>query len=103
MTVNAICTTFRREGREYKKVLSLPCMWQEVEADELKKYGSAAADNAAVFIADVYADVQKGDYIIKGSCEELDDKAAYNTLKVATVERNDYGSYAMRHLKLGVK
>lgn len=103
MITNTTCTIFRREGSQLIRILTSPCMWQETEAIEVKKYGEKSADKAAVYIPGINADIRKGDFILKGVHEELTDKQAYSSLTVSSINRNDFGSPHMQHLKLGVR
>ncbi len=99
MLTNAVCTVVRADGDEYKIIGVYPCMWQETESYEVKKYGAENADKAAIFIPGLSADVKKGDCIFRGEIEEIN---VENALTVMSVTPCDYGSEAMRHLELGV-
>ncbi len=103
MITNTSCTIFRRNGESLIKILYSPCMWQETEGYEAKKFGEKNADKAAVFIPDINADVRKGDYIVRGICDTLTDKQVYSALHVNSIDYNDFGSANMQHLKLGVR
>lgn len=103
MTVNGRCTVFRAAGRGIEKVGVFDCMWQEVRAAEVKKYGEENADTAKVFIPDIAADIRKGDYIFFGEMSDPTDKELYSGLHVHSITVNNFGSQNMRHIMLGVR
>lgn len=103
MITNASCTIFRRNGDLLEKILDSPCMWQETEGYEAKRYGTKNADKAVVFISDITVDIRKGDYIFKGSISDISEKELYSALHVNSIDRNDFGSANMQHIKLGVR
>jgi len=100
MLTNAVCTVVRADNDEYKIIGNYPCMWQETEGYEVKKYGTENADKAAIFIHDLSADVKKEDFIFRGEITEINLNEA---LTVMSVTRCDYGSEDMRHLELGAR
>lgn len=102
MITNAVCTIVRTaEDGTYFAVGEYPCMWQETETYEVKKYGEERADRAAVYIPDIGADVLKGDYITRGGISADIDVSAM--LTVSSVTRHDYGSADMQHVRVGAK
>lgn len=100
MITNAVCTVVRSD--ESRIVWHGECMWQEVKAHEVKKYGEERADNVTVFIPDISADIREGDMMIKGKYTDCD-HVIRNGLTVMSVSRNDFGSPDMQHLELGVR
>ncbi len=101
MPINTVCTVVRIIDGMYKIIGVYPCMWQETEGYEVKKYGVENADKAAVFIPEISADVKKTDYIFKGEISgEINVSEA---LTVMSVTRCDYGSADMQHIELGVR
>ena len=103
MITNGICTVFRTAGKTVLKAGTFPCMWQEVRAYEVQKYGEANADTAKVFIPDIAADIRKGDYIFFGEMNDPTDKELYSGLHVHSITVNNFGSQSMRHIMLGVR
>ena len=102
MITNAVCTIVRTaEDGSYFAVGIYPCMWQETEAYEVKKYGEERADRAAVYIPDIGADVLKGDYIARDGIS--DDIDVSSMLTVSSVTRHDYGSADMQHIRVGAR
>lgn len=100
MITNTICTIVRmNEHGGHTIVGTGPCMWQETEGYEVKKYGEESADKAAVYIPDVTVDVRKGDYI--GKDVSGDDTS--EMLVVMSVTRHDYGSADMQHIRIGAR
>lgn len=100
MITNAVCTAVRSD--ESRTVWQGECMWQEVKAREVKKYGEERADNVTVFIPDISADIREGDMIIKGEYNDCG-HVVRNGLTVMSVSHNDFGSEDMRHLELAVR
>ena len=78
------------------------CMRQDVKAYEVKQYGEERADNAAVYLPDMGADVAVGDYILFGDMPEDIHEAVRGGQKAVSVTRHDYGSENMRHIRIGV-
>lgn len=102
MITNAVCRIIRTlEDGTYSAVGEYPCMWQDTEAYENKKYGEERADKAAIFIPDISADVLKGNYITRDALSGNLDVSGM--LVVSSVSRRDYGSPDMRHLEVGAK
>lgn len=102
MITNAVCTIIRTlEDGSYSAVGEYPCMWQETEAYETKKYGEERADKAAIFIPDITANVLKGDYITRNAISGNIDVSGM--FVVSSVSRCDYGSPDMWHLEVGAK
>ncbi len=100
MITNAVCTVVRAEDDTYKIIGIYPCMWQEIEGYEVKKYGAENADKAAIFIPGLSADIKKEDFIFKGEIEEINLNKA---LTVMSVTPCDYGSEDMHHLEVGAR
>ena len=103
MITNANCTIIRSEDGDYRIVGTYPCMWQECEGYEVKKYGEENADKAAVWIPDLTAEVKKGDRIVRG---EISDVSAFDpdtALTVMSAAKHDYGSEEMRHVEIGAR
>ncbi len=101
MITNAVCTVVRADEGEYKIIGNYPCMWQETESYEVKKYGAENADKATIFIPDLSADVKKEDCIFRG---EITGEINLNeALTVMSVTRYDYGSGYMQHLEVGAR
>lgn len=100
MLTNAVCTVVRAYEGEYKIIGNYPCMWQETESYEVKKYGAENADKAAIFIPGLSADIKKEDFIFKGEIAEINLNKA---LTVMSVTPCDYGSEDMHHLEVGAR
>ncbi len=100
MITNAVCTVVRAEDDIYKIIGNYPCMWQETESYEVKKYGAENADKAAIFIPDLSADIKKEDFIFRGEITEINLNKA---LTVMSVTPCDYGSEDMQHLEVGAR
>lgn len=100
MLTNAVCTVVRTVDGEYKIIGVYPCMWQETEGYEVKKYGAENADKAAIFIPGLSADIKKEDFIFKGEIAEINLNKA---LTVMSVTPCDYGSEDMHHLEVGAR
>lgn len=104
MITNGDCTVIRTDDDgKYFIVGTYPCMWQEVEGYEVKKYGEDNADKASIWIPDISADVKKGDYIVRG---KLKDTSKFNpdiALTVMSAARRDYGSAEMQHVQIGAR
>lgn len=102
MITNADCTIIRmNDSGGHDIVGTYPCMWQETEGYEVKKYGEENADKAAIYIPDITADVQKEDYIVRGKLTEVPDTSGL--LVVMSVSRCDYGSQDMWHIHIGAR
>lgn len=72
MPTNGNCTIVRTdENGEYFIVGTYPCMWQEVEGYEVKKYGEENAGKVSVWVPDISADVKKHDRIIRGELGDM--------------------------------
>ncbi len=92
MITNGDCTIVRTDDDgKYFIVDTYPCMWQETEAYEVKKYGEKNADKASIWIPDIEADVIKGDYIIRGKLRDISDFNPDTALTVMSAGRRDYG------------
>lgn len=101
ITTNADCTIVRTDDNGgYKIVGTYPCMWQEVEGYEVKKYGEENADKAAIWIPDISADVKKGDRIVRGKTSDVSDFDPDNALTVMSASKHDYGSSEMQHIEI---
>lgn len=102
MITNGYCTVIRADDDgNYKIAGTYPCMWQETEGCEVKKYGEENADKAAVWIPDLTADVKKHDYIIRGELAKVGDLDGM--LTVMSASRHDYGSEDMQHIEIGAR
>ena len=104
MPTNGDCTVIRTDDNgEYFIVGTYPCMWQEVEGYEVKKYGEDNADKAAIWVPDITADVKKGDYIVRGKLADIADFNPDIALTVMSAARRDYGSPEMWHVQIGAR
>ncbi len=104
MLTNGDCTIIRTgENSNYFIVGTYPCMWQEVEGYEVKKYGEENADKASVWVPDISADVKKGDYIIRRKLEDISEFDPDTALTVMSAGRLDYGSEEMQHVEIGAR
>lgn len=102
MRVNAVATVIRTDDNgNYISIGAYPCMWQETEAYETKKYGEERADTACIYIPNMEADIAKGDYITRDEIGTNIDVS--DMLTVTSVNRRDYGSSDMRHIEVGAK
>lgn len=102
MITNGCCTIVRADDNgNYAVVGTYPCMWQECEGYEVKKYGEENADKAAIWIPDLIADVKKHDYIVRGELAEVGDLDGM--LTVMSVSCHDYGSEEMWHIEIGAR
>lgn len=102
MITNGNCTVIRADDG-YLIVGTYPCMWQETEGYETKKYGEENADKAAIWIPDVTADVKKHDYIVRGEIADISEFNPDIALTVMSAARRDYGSEDMRHIEIGAR
>jgi len=94
MKTNTDCTIIHADG----STTYVPaCMWQDVEAIEVKKYGAENADSAAIYIADTSITVEKGDSIAKGTETDL-----HNALLITSVSYKNY-SASLNHIQIGAK
>ena len=104
MPTNGDCTVIRTDDNgEYFIVGTYPCMWQEVEGYEVKKYGEENADKASIWIPDISADVKKRDHIIRGKLEDIAEFDPDTALTVMSAGRLDYGSEEMQHVEIGAR
>lgn len=104
MPTNGNCTIVRTdENGEYFIVGTYPCMWQEVEGYEVKKYGEENADKVSVWVPDMTADVKKHDYIIRGKLGDISDFDPDTALTVMSSSKPDYGSPEMQHVEIGAR
>lgn len=104
MTTNADCTVVRmNDDGGYFIIGTHPCMWQEVEAFEVKKYGAENADKALILIPDISADVLKGDRIVRGKLENISEFDTDTALTVMSAARRDFGSPQIRHIQIGAR
>lgn len=104
MPTNGDCTVIRTdENGECFIVGTYPCMWQEVEGYEVKKYGEENADKASIWIPDISADVKKRDNIIRGKLEDISEFDPDTALTVMSAGRLDYGSEEMQHVEIGAR
>lgn len=94
MQTNADCTIIRQDGT----TTYVPaCMWQDVEAIEIKKFGADNADSAAIYIFDMSVVVAKGDSIAKSTETDL-----HNALTITSVSKKDYSKNG-KHIQIGAK
>lgn len=102
MITNANCTILRMDENGDHNIIGVyPCMWQETEGYEVKKYGEENADKATIYIPVLSADIRKGDYICR---EEISDIPDISEMPVVmSVTRHDYGSEDMRHIRIGAR
>ena len=104
MPTNGDCTIVRTDDDgNYFIVDTYPCMWQEVEGYEVKKYGEENADKASIWIPDITADVKKRDHIIRGKLEDISEFDPDTALTVMSAGRLDYGSEEMQHVEIGAR
>lgn len=106
MTTNTDCTVIRLADGEDPVYLYVPAvMWQDVYAQEVKKYGAENADSAAIYFPDVDTDVRIGDFVVMGGVDENVDPAVIcgAVLRITSVAVNRYGSRDMQHIKAGAK
>ncbi len=104
MITNGYCTVIcADDDGNYKIAGTYPCMWQETEGYEVKKYGEENADKAAIWIPDLSADVKKHDYIVRGELSDISAFAPDTALTVMSAAKHDYGSEDMRHVEIGAR
>ena len=104
MITNADCTIVRTiDNGDYEIVGTHPCMWQETEGYEVKKYGEENADKAAIWIPDITADVKKEDYIFRGKLADISEFDPDKALTVMSAARPDYGDPEMQHIEIGAR
>lgn len=98
MITNACCTAARlsREG-ESAYTFFPAVMWQEKKGISVNTNGEETDDRTVIFIPDVKADIIAGDYVCRGDKAEFSEADA---IRVMSVQRCDYGSADMRHLRL---
>ena len=101
MITNAVCTVIRSEDGSHNIVGTYPCMWQECEGYEVKKFGEENADKVAIWIPDLTADVKKHDFIFRGELTEIGDLDGM--LTVMSASRNNYGSEELNHIEIGAR
>ncbi|MCH5349201.1 MAG: hypothetical protein J1E40_07750 [Oscillospiraceae bacterium] len=102
MITNTVCSIIRmNKNGGHDIVNTYPCMWQEADGYEVKKYGEDNADKADIYIPDINADVKKGDYIARGEFPEI--SGTSGMLVVMSVARHDYGRENMRHVRIGAR
>lgn len=98
MVLNANCTVIRTDDNgEYRIINTYPCMWQETNGYTARNFGEEKTTGAKIYIPNVNADVNKGDYVVKGAPDSPD---ITNALAVTAVTRHDYGSAAMQHIRV---
>lgn len=106
MITNTDCTVIRLSDDAEPVVIYIPAvMWQDVYAQEVKKYGAESADKAAVYIPDVDTDVWVDDFIVKGMIDDNADpvKVCRSAMRITSLEVNRYGSRDMQHIKAGAR
>lgn len=104
MSTNSNCTIVRTDDNgEYFIVGTYPCMWQEVEGYEVKKYGEENADKVSVWVPDMTADVKKHDRIIRGELGDISEFEPDTALTVMSASKLDYGSPEKQHIEIGAR
>lgn len=104
MPTNGYCTILRSDDNdEYYITGTYPCMWQEVEGYEVKKYGDENADKVSVYIFDPDADVKKRDCIVRGKLEDISEFVREQALTVMSAPFLDYGSPETHHFEIGAR
>ncbi len=104
MITNGYCTVVRADDNgECRLVGTYPCMWQETEGYEVKKYGEENADKAAIWIPDLTADVKNHDYIVRGELSDVSEFDPDTALTVMSAAKHDYGSEDMQHVEIGAR
>ena len=104
MPTNGDCTIVRTDDSgEYFIVGTYPCMWQEVEGYEVKKYGEENADKVSVWVPDMTADVKKHDRIVRGELGDISEFDPDTALTVMSASKLDYGSTEMQHIEIGAR
>ncbi|MCI9410389.1 MAG: hypothetical protein HFJ89_11375 [Oscillospiraceae bacterium] len=104
MITNGYCTVVRADDNgECRLVGTYPCMWQETEGYEVKKYGEENADKAAIWIPDLTADVKNHDYIVRGELSDISEFDPDTALTVMSAAKHDYGSEDMQHVEIGAR
>lgn len=104
MPINGDCTIIRTDDDGgYFIVGTYPCMWQEVEGYEVKKYGEDNADRASIWVPDITADVKKGDYIVRRKLSDISEFDPDTALTVMSAAKLDYGSEEMQHVEIGAR
>lgn len=104
MPTNGNCTIVRPDDNgEYCLIGTYPCMWQEVEGYEAKKYGEENADKATIWVPYISADVKKHDYIVRGELADVSEFDPDTALTVMSTARHDYGSTDMQHIEIGAR
>ena len=104
MITNGYCTVVRADDNgECRLVGTYPCMWQETEGYEVKKYGEENADKAAIWIPDLTADVKNHDYIVRGELSDISEFDPDTALTVMSAAKHDYGSEDMQPVEIGAR
>ena len=104
MITNGYCTVVRADDNgECRLVGTYPCMWQETEGYEVKKYGEENADKAAIWIPDLTADVKNHDYIVRGELSDISEFDPDTALTVMSAAKHDYGSEDMQDVEIGAR
>lgn len=98
MITNASCTSARisRDGESVYTFFPA-VMWQGKRGVSVNVHGEETDDRTVIFIPGTEADILPGDYICRG------DRSAFSeadALRVMSVQRCDYGSADMRHIRL---
>lgn len=115
MLTNSVITilTQTREGREdiYKPSKSVKAHWEDTRGYNIMQSSRALneVDNITVYISDMSIEVKANDLIVKGkvvknyrSYEEVL-KDFKDTFIITVVDRFDYGSPNMQHIRIGAK
>ena len=108
MVTNHICTVIRTdENDNYFVVGRYRCMWQDKEGYQATSYGAERTSEAHIYIPDISADVQEGDFVTKKEIAEPIAEADIITeadvsamLSAIIIERKDYGSKSVQHVKV---
>lgn len=98
MITNASCTSARisRDGESVYTFFPA-VMWQGKRGVSVNVHGEETDDRTVIFIPGTAADILPGDYICRGEKPAFSEADA---LRVMSVQRCDYGSADMRHIRL---
>lgn len=94
MKINTDCTILHDNSIVYIPA----CMWQEVKAESISRYGAESACSVNVYIPVMSVAVSVNDWIAKGNYNAADDVTT-NGYRVLTVDRKDY-SASLKHIKV---
>lgn len=94
MRTNTDCTIIHADG---STTYVSACMWQDIEAIEVKKYGAENADKAVIYISDTSVTAENGEWIAKGTETDI-----HNALLITSVSNKGY-SKSLNHIQIGAK